>query len=178
MDRNYLFETRRFKFRQLELVDAHWFFQLNNDPEVIKYTGDPPFESIQAAEAFLRNYDHYEKYGYGRWAVVNKESGEVLGWCGLRHVEELDATDLGFRFFRKFWGQGCATEAATGCLKYGFEQLGLQRIIGRAMVLNKASVRVLEKTGMRMLGKMEFAEHPGVLFELNSTEWEERNLRP
>lgn len=171
MNKHYLFETERLKLRQFDASDAQWFFQLNNDPEVIKYTGDPPFESIHAAEAFLRKYDQYEKHGYGRWAVVEKGSGEVLGWCGLRYVASMGETDLGFRFFRKHWGRGFATEAALACLKHGFEQLNLQKIIGRSMVFNSASIRVLEKIGMRKVGEVEFDEHPGLLFEMTREEW-------
>ncbi|GAB4259064.1 MAG: GNAT family N-acetyltransferase [Saprospiraceae bacterium] len=178
MNRRYLFETDRLKLRQFGASDAHWFFQLNNDPEVIKYTGDPPFESIHAAEAFLRKYDQYEKYGYGRWAVVRKDGGEVIGWCGLRHVASMDETDIGFRFFRKFWGRGYATESAAACLDYGFGQLGLHRIIGRAMELNMASIRVLEKIGMRKVGPVEFEEHPGVLFEMKRENWQEGKVSP
>lgn len=166
MNENYLMETERLFLRELSPQDASWFYELNNDPEVIKYTGDPPFENVQHTEKFLKEYGQYKKYGYGRWAVLSKSTTEALGWCGLRFVETMKETDLGFRFFRKHWGQGYATEAARACLKYGFEQLQLERIIGRAMELNIASIKVLEKIGMQFVGKVEFEEHPGVLYEI------------
>jgi RimJ/RimL family protein N-acetyltransferase len=90
----------------------------------------------------------------------------------------MDETDIGFRFFRKFWGRGYATESAAACLDYGFGQLGLHRIIGRAMELNTASIRVLEKIGMRKVGPVEFEEHPGVLFEMKRENWQEGKVSP
>ena len=177
MPEKYLFETARLKFREFAAADATWLFQLNNDPEVIKYTGDLPFKSVQHAGEFLRQYSHYRESGYGRWVVIGKRDKEVLGWCGLRYVASMGTTDIGFRFLREHWGQGFATEAAAGCLQYGFEQLGLQRIIGRCMALNKASVRVLEKLGMRQLGAMVFEEHPGLLFEMKKEDWLPEQLK-
>jgi RimJ/RimL family protein N-acetyltransferase len=162
--KTYLIETPRLKLRELSEDDSLQFFQLNNDPEVIKYTGDPPFPSVDSAREFLAGYDQYTRYGYGRWAVISKETGDFLGWCGLKYVPALRETDLGFRFFRCYWGQGYATEAAIACIKYGFEKLGMTRIAGRAMMTNKASILVLEKAGLRFVEEREFEEHPGGYF--------------
>lgn len=177
MKQDFLIETQRLKLRELSPSDAEWFFQLNNDPEVIQYTGDLPFDDVEQAAQFLRSYDQYEKYGCGRWAVVRKADEAVLGWCGLRYLPSMDSTDLGFRFFREFWGQGYATEASIGCLDYGFRELGLQKIIGRAMKLNVASVRVLMKVGMTKVGEFDFEEHPGVLFEMTRSSWSSKQVR-
>lgn len=122
-------------------------YRLNADPEVIRYTGDPPFDSVEAAQDFINSYDHYQKYGMGRWTVLRKDTGTYLGWCGLKQ-HDAGYVDIGFRFFRAEWGKGYATEAARACLTYGFEELGLNEIVGRAAVENVASVRVLEKLGM------------------------------
>ena len=140
--------TRRLIIRELEASDAEGFYQLNSDPEVLRYTGDVPFESIYAAWVFLENYPEYRENGYGRWAVVLKKTGEFIGWCGLKLNEE-GYTDLGFRFFKKYWGQGYAKEAAQAAVLYGFDVLNLEEIIGRAAVQNKAAIRVLEKAGMK-----------------------------
>lgn len=161
-------ETNRLLLRELEPADAEAFFGLNADPEVVKYTGDRPFESIDAARHFLENYDQYEKFGYGRWAVILKETGEFIGWCGLKYTPELEETDLGFRFFRRFWGRGYATEAAQACINFGFSHFKLKRIVGRAMAANIASVRVLEKTGFKFEKEMEFEAHPGLYFRLEA----------
>ena len=145
--KNLIIETPRLRLRELEPKDAEAFFMLNSDPEVLQYTGDLPFNGVEEAEEFIRNYPDYRRNGFGRWAVVHRSTNEFLGWCGLKLNEE-NLIDIGFRFFKKEWGKGYATEAAKATLEYGFKQLKLEEIIGRAALANKASIRVLEKLGM------------------------------
>ncbi|SDM61121.1 Protein N-acetyltransferase, RimJ/RimL family [Catalinimonas alkaloidigena] len=145
-----MLETRRLLLFPFTLADATDFYALNQDPDVMRYTGDTAFSSFREARAFLEHYSEttYRPYGYGRWTVLRRETGEYLGWCGLKYLPELGETDLGYRFYRHAWGQGYATEAARACLTYGFEMLGLTRVVGRALRANDASIRVLEKVGM------------------------------
>ena len=142
-----IFETDRLLLRELNISDAENFYKLNSDPDVIQFTGDSKFISVNEAKTFLKNYTEYKKYGYGRWAVLLKTDDKFLGWCGLKYNEE-QLVDLGFRFFKKYWGNGFATEAAKGCLDYGFSELQLETIVGRALKKNIASIKVLEKIGM------------------------------
>gem|GEM_PF-273292 len=123
-------------------------YELNSDDEVLRYTGNSAFGSVEDARGFLSNYNNYKKNGYGRWVVINKESKEFLGWCGLKYHSE-GFTDIGFRFHRKYWGTGYATESANSVLEYAFNTLGLTEIIGRASQDNIASIKVLEKIGMK-----------------------------
>jgi ribosomal-protein-alanine N-acetyltransferase len=161
-----ILETQRCYLRELLVDDAEYFYDLNADPEVIKYTGDKPFGTINEARSFLENYSQYTLYGYGRWAVIDKATNEFLGWCGLKYSSDLDEIDLGFRFFRKHWNQGYATETAKACVDYGFNHLNIDKIVGRAMEANIGSVKVLEKIGMSFVGKFEFDLHPGVLYQI------------
>ena len=148
-------ETDRLFLRELTPDDAQQFFELNNDPEVIKYTGDDAFTSIKDAENFLKNYSEYENNGFGRWAVIRKEDDEFLGWCGLKMHDDNYYVDIGFRLFRKDWGNGYATEAARKSIDLGFNQFGLNEIIGRTAKANVRSVRILEKLGMTFFKKDE-----------------------
>ncbi len=172
---NYLFETERLQLREIRVSDAPVMYELNLDPEVVQYTGDEPFASLEETEAFIKNYPDYAKNGYGRWAVVRKEDGEVLGWCGLKFLAENQETDIGYRFFKKFWGMGYATEAARACLKYGFENLGLQTIVARAMHQNEASINVMKKLGMTYLKEVECEEHPAVCYTITKAEFQAKN---
>lgn len=147
----YIHETPRLYLREMTPDDAENAYLLNLDPEVLQYTGDDPFESVEEAREFLGNYESYKKYGFGRWAMILKETDEYLGWCGLKYTPELDEFDIGYRLMKKFWGFGYATEAAEACLELGFNQLGMKTIVGRAMPENEASVRVLEKIGLTYL---------------------------
>ena len=141
-------QTTRFILREFQPEDAEYLFQMNEDWNCIKYTGDVAFKNLEAAENFIKNYDHYQKYGFGRWTVLDKDSEEFLGWCGLKYDEELHEYDLGFRFLKKYWGKGYATEASELCLKLGFEEFKIHEIVGRVMRENVASIKVLEKLGM------------------------------
>ena len=151
---NALFESKRLYFRPFSLIDAQDLLHLNSDPEVIKYTGDDPFGSIEKARDFIVNYDHYDKHGFGRWAVIRKKDDRFIGWCGLKFNEE-DEIDLGFRFFKRDWGKGYASEAAQATIDFGIEHLKMTRFVGRSAQENIASIKVLEKLGFVFQSKRE-----------------------
>lgn len=159
--------TDRLLLREFQKEDAEGFFRMNNDPLVLQYTGDVPFASIAAAEDFLTSYEHYQIHGYGRWTVLDRNSSEYLGFCGLKYHPDTGDVDLGFRLVRKSWGCGYATEAARACLHYAFTTLELPNIIGRAQTANKASIRVLEKIGMQFVETFDFEGNPGVLYQIH-----------
>ncbi len=161
-----ILQTERTIMRQLTTEDAEDFYALNLDPEVLKYTGDQPFANIQASIDFLKNYDQYEKYGVGRLAVIDKTTLQFLGWCGLKYSREKEEYDIGFRFHRKFWNRGYATETSQKSLHYAFTELGLEKIVGRAMKDNTASTKVLQKIGMTFKEDFDFNGHPGVIYEV------------
>lgn len=168
-------ETERTLMRNLKIDDAEDFYALNLDQEVIKFTGDHPFENLQAAKDFLTNYDRYEKYGLGRLAVIDKTTSRFIGWCGLKYSPDKDEYDIGFRFFRQYWNKGFATESARKCLDFGFLDLRLGRIVGRAMKENIASIKVLEKIGMTFKETFDFDRHEGVIYELIKKDNEKRS---
>ncbi|MNK32875.1 Spermidine N(1)-acetyltransferase [compost metagenome] len=143
-----ILETPRLYLREMTREDAESAFLLNSDPEVLRYTGDEPFESVEETREFLEKYESYKKYGVGRWAVILTETNEYLGWCGLKYTPELDEFDIGYRLMKKYWGFGYATEAAEACLELGFKQFNMQTIVGRVMPENTSSIRVLEKIGL------------------------------
>lgn len=160
-----IIETSRLYLREFIPEDGYHFFHMNNDPEVVKYTGNEPFESMESAMGFIADYAEYKHHGFGRWAVCCRETDTFFGWCGLKYKSEYDAVDLGFRFYRKYWNRGYATESGRACLKYGFEVLGLKRIIGRAYTENHASIQVLQKCGMKFVKTYEYDNREAKLYE-------------
>ncbi len=162
----YILETERLLLREWIQEDAAHLLELNRDPEVIRYTGDGPFASEEDALALIHGYDHYEQYGMGRWAVVRREDLAFLGWCGIKFLSASEEFDVGYRFLKKYWGKGYATEAALACLEYGFKKLHLPQVVGRAMKDNLGSIRVLEKIGLLYQRPDLCAGEPGVLFAL------------
>lgn len=163
---NIVKETERLILREFDISDAQTFYELNLDEEVMRYTADKVFASVDESADLIRNYSEYEKNGYGRWTVVLKETNEVLGWCGLKYIESVQEVDLGYRLHKKYWNKGFATEASKASLAIGFEQYGLDLIVGRTMRENAASIKVLEKTGMTYWKDFDFEEHPGVYYRI------------
>lgn len=163
---NVIIETERLLLRTFTLDDAELVYNLNLDPDVIRYTGDP-IEDVEHARRVLEQtiLPQYVLYNHGRWAVHTKPGLEFIGWCGLKNRPERNEIDLGYRFNKTAWGKGYATEAAFACLKHGFEKLDIKRIIGRAMPQNFASLRVLEKCGMQYIGDEIVDEHPAKTYE-------------
>ncbi len=164
-----LIETERLLLREFDISDATNFYNLNLNQNVIRFTGDLPFQSIKQAEEFLHNYSNYKVNGYGRWAVINKSDNEFLGWCGLKYSDKLKETDIGFRFFEKNWNKGFATESAKACLDFGFHQLNIDTIVGRAMKENKYSIKVLEKIGLHYQKDFDFDGNEGALYSISKT---------
>ena len=82
------------------------------------------------------------------WAVADKITGKLLGRCGLGFLDKTPEVELGYVFAKEYWGQGLATEASLATIKYGFEQVNLERIVAIAHAENLASRRVIEKVGM------------------------------
>jgi len=146
-----IIETERLILREPSLDDAANMLRLHSIPEVQKYTGEEiitDLETIQNKITEILSVD-FDLKGYGRWVTILKETGEYVGWAGLKYLPEFDQTDLGYRILPEFWGNGIASEASEAILKYGFETLKLETIIAIAMPEHKASIRVMEKVGMQ-----------------------------
>jgi ribosomal-protein-alanine N-acetyltransferase len=156
-----IFETERLVIREYVEEDAEAFFKLNSDPEVLRFVPDKPLLNVEQARQLL--IDHpiadYRKHGFGRGACILKSTGEQIGFAGLKYLEELGEVDVAYRLLPAHWGQGLATEAALASVRFGFANLGLKRIVGLAMPANIASVRVLEKTGLRYLETVSLWGH-------------------
>ena len=139
-------ETERLILREFEESDAQEFYELNADPEVMKYTGDIVFKDVDHALSLIVNYPDYKKNGFGRNTLILKETNEFIGWCGLKQLGP-NEIDLGFRLLRKHWNKGYATESSLKHLELGFGEYGLNEIWGYAHPDNIGSNRVIEKCG-------------------------------
>jgi len=155
-------ETERLILRELMPADAEGMFDMNNDPDVHRYLGNKPVTSIEQSIAeieFIRK--QYVEKGIGRWAVIEKTSGNFLGWSGLKLITEttnnhINYYDLGYRFIKRVWGKGYATETAMAVIDYGFTELKLNEIIGIADINNLGSIHVLEKVGLKRVSVFNY----------------------
>ncbi|HLC13824.1 MAG TPA: GNAT family N-acetyltransferase [Chthoniobacterales bacterium] len=164
-----ILETDRLLLREFVEDDAESFFKLNTDPEVMRFVPDKPLLNVEQARQTL--IDHpiadYRRYGFGRGACILKSTGEQIGFAGLKYLDELGEVDVAYRLLPAHWGQGLATEVALASVRYGFAALGLKRIIGLVMPKNIASVRVLEKTGLRYSGTVTLWGHTFSRYVIN-----------
>ena len=147
--------TSRLALRPIDAGDAENLYALNRDPEVMRYLG-PEFKTLEEARAILPKVVKLnERYAYqlGTFAAIDKTSGDFVGWFILRpDWESLDDTknlEIGYRLLRRFWGMGLGTEGAQALLTKARDELGATRIYAEAMPDNHASVRILEKIGLR-----------------------------
>jgi len=153
-----MIETERLLLREFTPDDANAFLTLCSDPVITRYTGGPAMATLDDARKGLleRPIADYRKHGYGRWACVLKATGQVIGFTGLKFLDELGEVDLGYRFLPDYWGQGLATEASRPCIDFGFHRLKLGRILGLVDLDNGASVRVLMKLGFAFVEMIEY----------------------
>lgn len=148
-------ETPRLLLREMRPTDAEGMFDLDRRPEVAKYLGAPPLTDIEQSRKSIEYVrSQYKDFGIGRFVVEWRETGEFVGWAGLKFLTEpmngqVNYHDVGYRLLPKFWGRGVATEAARASLDFGFNELNLEKICGVAMPENAASCAVLEKIGLR-----------------------------
>lgn len=144
-------ETERLLLRQFVADDAEEFLPLGSHPDVIRFTGERPLQSAKASRELLvaNQLRDYSVHGYGRMACIEKSSGRMIGFSGLKFLEDMQETDIGYRFLPDCWGKGFATESSLAVIRAQCVPLGLTRLIGLVLPDNTASANVLRKLGLR-----------------------------
>jgi RimJ/RimL family protein N-acetyltransferase len=180
-----IMETPRLAMREFTEDDVGNLFNLNSDPEVMRYlTGGRPTPREEIQDRIIPF--HLAVYGrldrLGTWAAESTATGEFLGWFHLRPGPGTDLTniELGYRLRRSAWHQGYATEGSLALISMGFTDLGAERVFGHTMTVNTASRRVMEKCGLGLVRTtpyqgadvIEGAEHGEVEYALTRPEWD------
>lgn len=142
--------TQRLRLRRLDMADIEPILVMDTDPIVMQYMANGAVRDVEAYRKHVEAAVRITACGeLGYWAVERQDRPEFLGSVFLKELEGTKEIEIGYRFQRAHWGQGFATEAAGALLVYGFETIGLERIMGVVFPENRASVRVLEKLGFR-----------------------------
>lgn len=129
--------------------DAGALFSILQEEDLLRFFPRTTPPSLDRVENYINHHlAHWQEYGYGHWAVTLRTGNQVIGWNGLEFLPETSETEVAFLLSRQFWGRGYATEAARAAVKFGFETVELQRVIGLVHPENIASRRVLEKCGL------------------------------
>ena len=139
-----MIETERLLIRPFERADAEALLAIWGDAANERFINARPPGSVEEVRGWI---------GRGMpWGVWERESGELVGDCGLFFADEHGEWELAYGFRRDRWGRGYATEAARACVRYGVETMGVAKIVADVDPANKASVRVLEKCGFVRVG--------------------------
>lgn len=143
-------ETPRLILREIIAADVDRIFLLDSNAEVMKYIGIKPVKTVgESVETIKKIQKQYVENGIARWAVIEKESGLLIGWSGLKLLTEplngfKNVYELGYRFLPEFWGKGYATESAESVLEFGFSTLNLDIIYACTDIENLNSAKILK----------------------------------
>jgi [ribosomal protein S5]-alanine N-acetyltransferase len=145
-------ETKRMILRPMLETDFDALHLIFTDPKVMAAFHHDPFTREQMQRWLQRNLDHQHEFGYGLFSVILKETGELIGDCGLEQmiVDDVQVAELGYDFRSDFWNRGYATEAACAVRDYAFDVLQLPQLVSLIRVGNLASKRVAEKVVMTL----------------------------
>lgn len=155
-----IIETNRLILRKLTLDDADFILDLLNQPSFIQFIGDRGVRTLDDARDYLskRLIESYNRFGFGLYLTLEKESNTPIGICGLVKRESLEDVDIGFAFLPQFWLKGYAFEAASAVLRYAKNTLEIKRVVGIATPDNHGSIRVLEKLGLKFEKMVKLSE--------------------
>jgi RimJ/RimL family protein N-acetyltransferase len=167
----FVLSTERLILRHFHILDAGAMSRVFGDPEVMRFgDGIQTHEWVQAwLHTCLERY--YREWGFGPFAVLEKHSRSVIGYCGLFYFPDIDGqpeVEIGYRLARSAWGKGYATEAAGAVRDFAFQTLGIQRLIALIDPCNVASIRVAAKLGMSYEKKimLEGYTHPDHVYSI------------
>ena len=178
-------KTERLILRMYRPEDLETVYKLCSDPYVTKFFPDYyTIERDYVLSSMPRRLDRWRKQGFGQFGVFDKESEQLIGYCGLQYLDNTEEVEIYYGLFKDFWGKGLATEAAKANLRFGFETVKLDKIVAATHPGNTDSHKVLKKIGMRqgedtVFYKIDacyffiFAEDykpDGALYELNFRE--------
>ncbi len=148
-----IINTPRLIIREFTMSDVPELARILGKPEVMYFSPTGAISTEETAVKIKSYIDSYQKHGYGKWAVIHRDTGKLIGYCGIA-IEQIDnklEPELGYRFDPDFWRQGLATEAASSCINYAFDTLNIEYLLGIVEPENTASVRVLQKIGMEFV---------------------------
>ncbi|HIR13294.1 MAG TPA: aminotransferase class I/II-fold pyridoxal phosphate-dependent enzyme [Candidatus Choladousia intestinavium] len=175
--RGQILETERLYLRLMEDADFPDLCRMLQDPQVM-YAYEHAFEDEEAWEWLKRQQTRYEKDGFGLWAVIEKETGEMIGQCGLtvQDCNGRQVVEVGYLFCRSVWHQGFASEAARACRDYAFRRLEVREVYSIIRDTNLPSIKVARANGMKEREKLikhyYGMEMPHLVYSITKEEWE------
>jgi ribosomal-protein-alanine N-acetyltransferase len=170
-------ETERLILRMFATEDALTLHRIWNDEEVMKYIEGWRPSLEDARGAMTRVVQHWRDKGFGQWAVVHRGDGKLVGYAGFKHLDQTPEVELLYGIDKPYWNCGYTTEASRACLRYVFENAGLDRIVAVADPKNIGSWRVMEKLGMRREKIARYYNHDLVYYAILREEFGKQGMR-
>lgn len=166
-------ETERLRLRMYKREDADEQLRITSDAEFRRYFPPQFFKPTRdnVLVGIGRILEHWSQLGFGYWAVELKEEARMVGYCGLRRLPQTKEVELLYGIERAQWGRGLTTEAARASLRFGFEELKLERIMAVTDPENLGSRRVMEKSGLKFEKDAVYFEMPVVYYALNREDY-------
>jgi RimJ/RimL family protein N-acetyltransferase len=174
-------ETDRLILRRLCLDDAGFILGLLNEPSFVRYVGDKGVRTLEDARRYILTgpVDSYERHGFGLYLALRKQDRASIGICGLLKRDSLPDVDVGFAFLPAYCSQGYGFESASAVIAHGRRVLGLKRIVAVTAPDNHASMRLLEKLGLRFERMVRLSEgSPEVKLFASDGEGASKGLAP
>jgi ribosomal-protein-alanine N-acetyltransferase len=149
--------TSRLNLRPFTPQDAEALHRILAQEQILRYFPKPDPPSLDRVhEIIAGQLNHWKEHGLGWWAVEPRATQELIGWNGLQYLPETEEIEIGYLLSKAYWRQGLATEGAEAGLRFGFESLGLECIVGIVHPENASSQRVLDKLGMWFTYEAEY----------------------
>lgn len=150
-------QTERLILRGFQPADVSTLHRIVSNRENLRYFPRTDPWTPEQVERWLNSQPtHWQTHGFGWYLVEQQATGELMGWCGLRELEDTGEVEVLYLFDKPFWGQGYATEAARRSVADGFRHYGRKLIIGLTLLGNGASQRVLEKAGLVFVEQAQY----------------------
>ena len=166
-------ETARLRLRLFRPDDLDELSAITSDPEVMRYIGPgTPLTREETEFNLTRIIETFRRRGFGRWAVIKKDTGALAGYCGLSYGDEQVGMELAYLFARSEWGKGLATEGASACMRYGFEHLGLDSMAALTRPENTRSRLVMERLKMRYIHTACHYGYSCACYSIKREEWQ------
>lgn len=169
-----MLETERLFLRPLNEADIESVFALRSDEDVMRFIRAPQTKRHESEKWIRLVSSRWTDEKIGFCSIIEKSSNRFIGWCGLWRLQETGETEVGYALSKEFWGRGYAAEAAEAFLIYGFENLGLDKIVAVASPENTGSRRVMEKVGMKYDYTGNFYERDLVHYTITRDDYVEK----
>ena len=178
-------QTRRLRLREWDEEDEVRFYAVMNRPEVMEHLGGVQTPEEWSA-AYQRVVGFQRDYGHTFWIIEERDSGAILGFCGIKRVNAPGAGDLtgkheiGWRVVPESWGKGIAKEAAIASMDLAFDRFDAPQVIATTVPANAASQGLMKRLGMKRREELDYVDtrfgpelNPTIVFTMDHADWPE-----